>query len=211
VTFDDKRKTPVVPLHLGDRSVLALVDSGSDAGFSLNPAGLDLSFAQPPRTGGMVGTISGDQPQRVARLAASVTLGEQVFAEPLVELSDELSAIGGGVLKFFSVTFDQLHDRMLLQRDTRAPIRMAARRSAGLSFSKAAAYWRVAGVVPDSPAAAAGVQAGDLVTRINGEPVAKWDLRRFEQLVTGADEIVFSFLNGNVETEKRIGVFALVP
>jgi membrane-associated protease RseP (regulator of RpoE activity) len=65
--------------------------------------------------------------------------------------------------------------------------------------------------VPKSPAEAAGVQLGDLVTQINGEPVAKWELRRYEQLVATASEIVFAFLHGTVETEKRVRVFELVP
>ena len=66
-------------------------------------------------------------------------------------------------------------------------------------------------MVGGSPAESAGVQSGDLVTRIDAEPVAKWDLRRYEQLVATADEIALTFLNGTVETEKRVGVFELVP
>ena len=84
-------------------------------------------------------------------------------------------------------------------------------RSAGVSFSKTPAYWRVAGVVPNSPAQAAGVERGDLIIRINGEPMAKWDLRRYEQLVASAGEILFTFLNGNNETETRVRIFDLVP
>ena len=80
-----------------------------------------------------------------------------------------------------------------------------------MSFTKSPAYWRVAGIVPGSPAETAGVQLGDLVTRINGEPLAKWDLIRFEQLVATADEIAFTFLNGTAESEKRVRVFELVP
>jgi hypothetical protein len=55
------------------------------------------------------------------------------------------------------------------------------------------------------------VQAGDLVTRINGEPVAKWDLRRYEQLLATVREITFTFLNGTEESSKHVGVFELVP
>ena len=73
------------------------------------------------------------------------------------------------------------------------------------------AYWRVAGVVPDSPASAAGVQPGDLVTRIDGESIAQWDLRRYTQRVNTAEEIAFTFLTGASEKEKRLKVFDLVP
>jgi C-terminal processing protease CtpA/Prc len=65
--------------------------------------------------------------------------------------------------------------------------------------------------VAESPAEVAGVQAGELVTRINGEPIGKWDLTRFDQLVATADAITFTFLNGARETEKRVPIFDLVP
>jgi hypothetical protein len=211
VAFDDSRKTPVIPVKIGDRTVVALIDSGSDAVLSLNPVGLEPRFASGPLEGGTVGTLGGERPRRVGRLAETLAIGAHVFREPIVDLTDELSALGGGLLRHFSVSFDQQRDRVIFFRDERAPIRTAAPRSAGVSFSKTPAYWRISGVFPHSPAAAAGVQAGDLVTRINGEPVARWDLRRYEQLVATAPEIALSFLHGAAETEKRVGVFELVP
>ena len=211
IAFDDSRKTPVVSLRLGDRSFTTLIDSGSDAVFSLNPAGLDLKYELAPRPGATIGTIGGDRTQMIGRLGETLALGDYVFERPIVDLTDELSAIGGGVLKYFSVTFDQARDRVMFYRASRAPITMGPRRSAGMSFSKTPGYWRVAGVVPDSSASGAGIQYGDLVTRINGESVAKWDLRRYEQLVATAAEIAFTFLTGNTETEKRMKVFELVP
>ncbi len=211
VAFDDSRKTPVIPVKIGDRTVVALIDSGSDAVFSLNPVGLAPRFASGPLEGGTIGTLGGERTRRVGRLAETLQIGAHSFREPIVDLTDELSAIGGGMLRHFSVSFDQKRDRVTFFRDSRAPIRTTAPRSAGVSFGKTPAYWRISGVVPKSPAETAGVQIGDLVTQIDGEPVAKWDLRRYEQLVATAAEIVFSFLIGTVETEKRVGVFDLVP
>ena len=80
-----------------------------------------------------------------------------------------------------------------------------------MSFTKTPAYWRIAGVVPKSSADSEGIVAGDLVTRINGEPIAKWDFRRYEQLVATASEITLTFLTGTAESEKRVRVFELVP
>jgi hypothetical protein len=211
IPFDDARKVPLITVRLGDRSIVALIDSLSDALFSLNPVGLEPRFSFGPTTGATVGTITGDRVQRIGRLAESVTIGEQTFETPIVDLTDELSAIGGGMLKHFAVSFDQVRDRATFYRASREPIRVNPRRSAGVSFNKTPAYWRVAGVVPNSSAEREGVQRGDLVTRINGESVARWDLRRYEQLVATASEITLTFLNGNAETEKRVRVFELVP
>ena len=211
IAFDDVRKTPLITVRLGDRSLVALIDSGSDALFSLNPVGLGPQFAYGPTVGATVGTIGGDRTQRIGRLNETLAIGDYAFQQPVVDLTDELSAIGGGMLKHFSVSFDQLHDRVTFYRESREPIQTAPRRSAGVSFSKTPAYWRVAGVVPKSSAEKEGVQQGDLVIRINGEPVARWDLLRYEQLVAKASEITFTFLNGDAETEKRVSVFELVP
>jgi hypothetical protein len=211
IPFDDARKTPLVTVRLGDRSLVALIDSGSDAFFSLNPVGVAPQFSFGPTVGATVGTIGGDRTQRIGRLDETLAIGEHTFQQPIVDLTDELSAIGGGMLKHFTVSFDQMHDRVTFYRSSPEPIRTPPRRSAGVSFSKTPAYWRVAGVVPKSSAENAGVQQGDLVIRINGEPVARWDLRRYEQLVASAAEITFTFLDGTAEMERKVSVFELVP
>jgi hypothetical protein len=211
IGFDDARKTPLINVRLGDRSLVALIDSGSDAFFTLNPIGIAPQFAFGPTVGATIGTIAGDRTQMIGRLGETLAIGDYRFHQPIVEITDELSAIGGGMLKHFSVSFDQLHDRVTFYRESREPIPTAARRSAGVSFNKTPAYWRVAGVVPGSSAAEAGIQHGDLVARINGEPVARWDLRRYEQLVATAGEIAFTFLDGSAEVEKRVRLFELVP
>ncbi len=211
IAFDDARKTPVIHVGLGNRNIVALIDSGSDAGFSLNPVGLDPKFVFGPRGGATVGTLGGDRPQEIGRQADSLAIGGYVFPQPIVDLTDELSAIGGGVLQNFTVTFDQEHDRVTFFRESREPIAMPPRRHAGVSFSKTPAYWKVDAVIADSPAAEAGVHVGDLVTRINGEPVAAWDLRRYDQLIASASEVTFTFLDGNNESAKTVKVFELVP
>ncbi len=211
VGFDDTRKTPLVPIHLGDRSVIALIDSGSDAAFSLNPVGLEPKFIWGPRLGATIGTLAGDRTQQIGRLAEAITVGGQLFDRPVVDLTDELSSIGGAVLKYFVVTFDQERNHVTFYRSSHEPIVSASRRSAGASFNKTPAYWRVVGIVPGSPAENAGMQIGDLVIRINGELVARWNLPRYEQLVAAGGEITFTFLLGNNETEKIVGVFELVP
>jgi hypothetical protein len=211
VPFDNSLKIPIVDVQLGDRTMVVLLDSGSDATFSVNPVGLDAAFASRPRPGATVGTIAGDHPQRIGRFGDTLVIGTYAVPEPIVDLTDELSAIGGGILKNFTITFDQAHDRATFLRDSHEVILMPPRRSAGVSFSKTPAYWRVAGVIPGSPAEKAGIQFGDLVTRIDGELVAKWNLTRYEQLVSTASEVTFTCLFGTNEIEKRVQIFDLVP
>lgn len=210
IAFNNTNKKPLIPIRLGDTSFAALVDSGSDATLRLNPLGLNPRYAVPPRRGRVIATLTGDSVQQVGRLADSLVLGNYAVQQPLVEVTDELSAIGGGLLQHFTVTFDQERSRITLYRQLPEPIAFRPVRSAGISFSKTPAYWRVVGVVPESPLASLGVQIGDLVTRINGEPVAKWDFARYERLIATASEIRFTFLNGSNESERTVQVFNLV-
>jgi C-terminal processing protease CtpA/Prc len=66
-------------------------------------------------------------------------------------------------------------------------------------------------VVPDSPADAAGIEVGDLVTRINDARVEAWGLDRYDELVRTAAVIDFTLLNGHREVLTRIPTFDLVP
>jgi len=211
ILFNNSRKTPIIPLRLGDQTFAALIDSGSDATLSLNPAGLQPQFSIEPRRGATVATLSGDREQHIGRLAQTLVIGDYPIDQPVVDITDELTSVGGGLLKNFIVTFDQEHNRVTFYRESHSPIPPEPRRSVGVSFSKVPAYWRVASVIPNSPAASAEVQAGDLVTRINGEPVAEWDVARYEQLIASANEVTFTFLNGSQENEKRVAIFDLVP
>jgi hypothetical protein len=211
VAFNNAHRTPLIPIRVGDQQLIALIDSGSDATLSLNPIGLKLDYASRPRPGVLVGTLTGDHLQEVARLAQPLTIGDYTVNRPIIDLTDELSSLGGGLLKHFTVTFDQEHNRVFFYRDTRAPLTLPPKRTTGLSFTKTPAYWRVASVVPDSPASAAGVQSGDIVSRINGEPIVKWDLRRYERMIAAADEVTYDFLHGTEESARILPVFDLVP
>jgi hypothetical protein len=211
ISFNNDRKTPIISLRLGNQTFAALIDSGSDVALSLNPVGLDPAYAVEPRSGATVTTLSGDRTQRIGRLADTLMIGDYAVHQPIVDLTDELTSLGGGILKYFTVTFDQEHSRATFHRESKLPIPPQTRRSSGLSFDKTPAYWRVASVVLESPAAKAGVQAGDLVTRIDGEPVAQWDIARYQKLVASASEVSFTFLNGTQETETRLKIFDLIP
>lgn len=211
IPYTSTHGAPLISIGVGKTHLAALVDSGSDAALNLNPAGLNLTYSAPPRPAVLVGTLTGDHLQESARINEPLTLGQYTLNSPIVYLNDNLNSIGGEVLKNFSVTFDQEKKTVSFQREARGPITMPAKRSTGLSFSKTPAYWRVAGVVPDSPATWADVKAGDLISRINGEPVAAWDYQRYAALIASADKITYTFLRGTAEEDRTLSVFLLVP
>lgn len=209
--FDPSNRVPLVPLEVAGQAVNVLVDTGSDGGLQLNPAGLTLPFVQPPVDGAKVATLLGDRQQRLGRLEGGASLGSHLFAQPIIDLNDSLSSVGGGLLRHFVATFDQARGELTLFREAGRSLETPPVRSGGLSFRRTAAYWRVSHVIAGSPAARAGIQEGDLVIRIEGEPVANWTLRRYDGWVARAAALQLTFLHGLQERTERVEFFTLVP
>lgn len=211
INYDNGQSTPLVTVQMGNESFVILLDSGSDGSLSLNPAGLHPRFSQGPRSGNLAATLGGDRPQLVGRLAQNVNLGSHVIQEPVVDLTDQLSSLGGELLRHFKLTFDQRRSLVTLVRDTDGPIQMPSRRSTGISFQRLSAYWKVISLIPDTPVNALPVQTGDLCIRINGEPVGAWNYDRYTALLREADKITYTFLNAAKERDHEVTVFDLVP
>ena len=211
IAFNNERNSPLVPLQMGNESFIVLIDSGSDLSLTLNPTGLHPKFATGPRPGPPVASLAGDRHQLVGRLAQDLLLGSHTLEKPIVDLTTELSSLGGEVLRNFSLTFDQRRNQVTFVRAADGPVRVDPRRTLGLSFTRSSVYWRVDAIVPDTPAAALSVQLGDLVVRLNGEPVGKWDLERFLALVKTAAKVTCTILAGTREYDLEVPVFDLVP
>ncbi len=210
-TFNRELNTPLIPIQLGTESFIVLIDSGSDGSLSLNPAGLHPRFAHGPRAGALISSLQGDRQQLTGRLSQDILLGSHTITRPIVDLTDQLSSIGGEILRHFAVTFDQRRNLVTFVRDTDGAVTLDPRRTPGLSFARSAVYWRVLSVIPDTPAAALAVQPGDLCVRINGELVEKWTFDRYAALVDSANKITYTFLRGATESDLEVPVFELVP
>ncbi|HEY8996215.1 MAG TPA: aspartyl protease family protein [Lacunisphaera sp.] len=211
IPFNREQATPLIPVQMDNESFFALIDSGSDLGLSLNPAGLHPRFVHGPRVGLIVGSLDGNKRQLVGRLEQNITLGTQLVQQPIVDLTENLSSLGGELLRHFRLTFDQQRHTVTLQRGTDGTVEMPGRRSTGLSFRRFPNYWRLLAVVPDTPNSGLPVEPGDLCVRINGELVEHWTLERYTDLVKNASKITYTFLSGAKETDHEVSVFELVP
>jgi hypothetical protein len=164
-----------------------VVDLGAGHPISLNLgmiAGLEPpAGALPAIVGrGISGVLRG-QVGRVAGIdLAGVVVKDVVASFPDKEfqhprgMNSEGGNLGNGLLQHFNVAFDYAHDKLYL-----APNR---------SFDKPFEWdmtglWldpddnaalRVGNIIPKSPAEAAGLKVGDIVTEVNGKPVSAKDL-----------------------------------
>ena len=211
IAFNNEQGTPLIPIQMGNESFIVLIDSGSDGSLSLNPVGLHPHFANGPRVGTLISSLQGDHRQLTGRLNQDVLIGTHTIQKPIVDLTDQLSSVGGEFLRHFAVTFDQRRNQVTFVRDAEGAVSMEPRRSTGLSFARSPVYWRVLTVIPDTPAAKLSILAGDLCVRINGELVSHWDYDRYAELVKSADKITYTFLAGTKETDVEVPVFELVP
>lgn len=211
IAFNNEQGTPLIPIQMGNESFIVLIDSGSDGSLSLNPVGLHPHFANGPRVGTLISSLRGDRRQLTGRLNQDVLIGSHLIQKPVVDLTDQLSSIGGEFLRHFVVTFDQRRNQVTLVRDADGAVTMEPRRSSGLSFERSAVYWKILTVIPDTPAAKLPIQAGDLCVRINGELVAQWGYDRYADLLKTADKITYTLLVGAKETDVEVPVFELVP
>jgi hypothetical protein len=211
IALSSQQSTPLIPVQLGNESFIVQVDSGSDLSLSLNPAGLHPRFTSGPRAGTVISSLQGDRNTLTGRLGQTLLLGNHIIENPVVDLTDQLSSLGGELLRNFTVTFDQQRNQVTFTRQAAGPVTMAPRRSAGLSFVRSPVYWRVLTVIPDTPVTQLPVQPGDLCVRINGETVDKWPFDRYEALVQSAAKITYTFLRGAKETDVEVPVIDLVP
>ncbi len=211
IAFNNQQGSPLIPVQMGNESFIVLIDSGSDGSLTINPTGLHPQFANGPRIGTVVSSLQGDRRQLTGRLSQSVLLGGHTIEQPIVDLTDQLSSIGGELLRHFAVTFDQRRNQVTFIHEQEGPVTMDPRRHTGLSFSRSPVYWRVLTVIPDTPTAKLPLQSGDLCVRINGEPVAKWDYARYAELLKTAAKITYTFLVGTKETDIEVPIFDLVP
>jgi hypothetical protein len=78
--------------------------------------------------------------------------------------------VGSGFLKRFAVSFDYAHQMMYLKRLATPPADAGQFDRSGLWINAAERGFVITAVAPGSPAAEAGLAAGDLITSLDGSP-----------------------------------------
>ena len=216
------RRTPLVATDIllaGDRSVGSQleVDTGGDSAFVFTTAfvkkhRLEQSLLTSVKG---IGVGAGGEQKRLVGRVKRIQLGPFMLDGPIVNLEQDAEEggkegdgiVGGEVLRRFKVILDYAHQRMILEPNSgfREPYEVAM---SGLGFGsneEDCKQSKVQNVEPNSPAAAAGVQPGDIITAIDGKAIDSISSDDFERLwLQNGKEVRLTIKRGTEILEKRI-------
>ena len=218
------RRTPLAVTNIlleGGRSVVSQleVDTGGDSAFVIKSPfvkkhGLTRSLSTSIKGSGV--GAGGEQKRLVGRVER-VQLGPFTLDKPVVNLEEEKEEsgdgedgdgiVGGEVLRRFKVILDYSHQRMMLEPNAgfKDPYEVAM---SGIGFGsneEDCKDRKVQEVEPNSPASAAGLQVGDIITAIDDKGINDIPSNDFEQLwKQNGKEIRLTIKRGTEILEKRI-------
>jgi predicted aspartyl protease len=203
---------PFVDVRLQGREFEVMVDTGSNDRLHLQPDQVaSLGWTVRPRPGFLVAVAGETGRELVARLSGVLELGGLSQKEPVVGISDGPASIGVGLLHPFCLVFDGPGETLRLCSPDDGPLPSPSERSIGLSLLADVGGWRVAGIIPDSPAEAAAIGDGDLVTKIEGQPATRWNPDQILNWINSHPAIALSVLSKSGERDIDLRTWPLVP
>lgn len=176
------------------------IDTGSLDALGLNRNFLNEAEVLAPgqRTVALPGTAVGGATEGIVftidgfrlggYLLPALTIGATLESAGF-EDRDDAGTLGAEILSRFTVILDYRRERIILEPSERVTLPGTWDRSglwlvaAGPGFDA----FRVRSVFPESPAANAGMQAGDEILAVNGRPAGEWRLAEIWQLLRGEE------------------------
>ncbi len=174
---------------------LFLIDLGSGGALSLaTGCGLDrrLIAAAPQILVRKLSTIHGAENIRLGRIR-QVQIAQQSLDQPIavftadrtVECDQATGKLGNQILRQFKVIFDYPHRQLILEPNPSGSssdpyeydLSGLWLQASGADFKT----YRIETVYPNTPAAKAGIQSGDVLKKINGQSTAKLNLAQIRQ------------------------------
>jgi predicted aspartyl protease len=203
---------PYVKVQVQGRSIDVMIDTGANHALHL-PFDLasSLQWKVEPRAGPLMAVVGETGREWIGRLAGSLLLGGVQQVEPTAVITSGPPSLGLRSLESFCVIFHQSENMVWLCGPGTAPIVPAAERSIGLSLYSDPGGWRVAGVIPGSPAEDAHLAAGALVTEVEGRPAMSWTRDQMQQWIESHADVALVVADDAGERALTLRVWNLVP
>jgi len=172
---------PWLKVDLNGRERRILIDSGSNGRLALKKLGR-LEWLADPGVASVSTRMDKYVQRREGRIGNRITIANLDFDQPIVSITRDTELMGVHVLKHFVLTFDQANKRVRFEPQVEGPVRMRPRRTTGaLLRADPAGFFEVSRVLPDTPAAATSLRAGDRVLELDGKPVAERGCKRLDE------------------------------
>jgi len=204
---------PYLALSVGGTTIPVLVDSGYTGSLTFRHSD-PLEWAIEPRGVSASVRYNGIRIDKKGRLDGNVAYGPLTLDRPIVEIIEKGTRLSGSeVLRRFVWTFDQRTRRIRMVAASDEPIETGPVRGTGLALKPIDAGFEVVHVFPDSPAAEARLQKGDVVVAINDTPVYERGCVSFDDDDTDGDRdpSVLSILRGGEKIDVPVTRRVLIP
>jgi hypothetical protein len=166
--------------------------------------------------------LAGRVKTRVSRVRG-VQLGRFLLKEPVTNItqsaqdagvdSDKAGLIGGEILRRFRVIVDYRRARVILEANKQLASPFTFDMS-GMSLSAQGPElreYRVRTLIEGSPAAEAGVKVGDIITDVDGKPLARMTLSQIRQMLRKENKVyVLSIRRGDEVSRIRLKTRKLI-
>lgn len=206
-----------IDVDVAGENIVGHIDSGNMSNVMLPLAFAErLPLKSPPQLIGQARTISGTFDIHSATLEGTLSFAGQTFENPQLNFNDHLlnaANLGRTALEPFVLTIDQINQRLRFDRpDTdqvpqrRAEAPAPERPKYGVTFNGlGAGPLIVSGTQPDSIAERAGLQAGDVIIRLNGKDVSSLSVDELGTLFRSSPvKLVIQHDGDELEIEMRL-------
>jgi predicted aspartyl protease len=208
----ESSEVPFIPVTVQGRDLEVMIDTGASDRIHLPPEETTgLEWKVEPRPGLLVAAAGEVGQEKEGRLSGMLELGSVRQQDPVVGVSGGSPNLGVGLLHYFCLVFHEAEGKFWLCSDETGLIPSPPDLTVGVSMFADHGGWRVAGIIPDSPAEQAAIAKGDLLTQIEGRPAVEWTRDQVQAWMDSHATMTVRVASAAGERDLTLRVWALVP
>jgi predicted aspartyl protease len=208
----ENSEVPFIPVTLQGKDFEVMIDTGASDRLHLPPeAAATLDWKTEPRLGLLLAVAGEVGQEKEGRASGTLALGAVEQLNPVIGISAGSANLGVGLLHTFCLVFHEAENKFWLLSEEAGTIPSPPDLTVGMSMFAEAGGWRVAGIIPNSPAEQAAIVKGDLLTQIEGRPARAWTRDQIQAWVDTHPTLTVRVSAAAGERDIVLRVWALVP
>ena len=187
-----------------------LLDTGAGDALTL-PFDVKVPGDGEPRPVGTRRLVPDRYTATAVRSEGIAEVGPLRFRNPIVTQGDGPARLGVPALTGFAMSFDQRTKLVRFTPSPMAPIESPPLRGIGVGMDLSTGRWEIVEVYAGTPAARAGLLAGDVITAVDGKITESIGCDRKSLLRRGVDRLRLTVDRGGRAIEVEVAIVDLVP